>query len=280
MDLLPWLPALTTTGLLSTALWLGRTMISARLKLSIENEFNEKLEKFRSQVRESEEQIKADIRAREVEIAGLRTGALTALASRQIALDKRRLEAVEQLWSSITALAPARGISALMSTVDFEKTAHSGENNPKIRQVFQEIGANFDERQLDLSGAARARPFLSTMAWAIFSALQAVMLHDVMRCRALSNGIINLDFVDNTAVSNLIKIALPNYTQHIDQRRSSGYNHVLDALDAGLVTELQRMLSGAEADKESLELAANILSESRTVPVRLSSSTPQDGSVL
>src|SRR5712691_9429318 len=92
IGLLDWFPAVTTSGLLAMALWLGRNLILTRLTKSVEYEFSKKIEAVRTQFREGEERLKADLRAKEVEIAALRSGAMTALASRQIAVDKRRLE--------------------------------------------------------------------------------------------------------------------------------------------------------------------------------------------
>ena len=105
MDLISWLPSVTTTALLALALWLGRNLIATRLVKSVEHEFNTKLESLRAELRKNEEELfKADLRSKEAEIAALRGGAMTAMASRQVALDKRRLDAVDQLWSALTAL--------------------------------------------------------------------------------------------------------------------------------------------------------------------------------
>lgn len=92
-----WIPSLITTGLLAFALWLGRKLIVTRLAKSVEHEFNTKLEAVRAEFREKDELLKADLRLKESEIAALRGGAMTAMASRQMAVDKRRLEAVDQL---------------------------------------------------------------------------------------------------------------------------------------------------------------------------------------
>ncbi|MDO8681063.1 MAG: hypothetical protein Q7R30_21300, partial [Acidobacteriota bacterium] len=139
------------------------------------------------------------------------------------------------------------------------------ERDPKARQMFEMMGAGFDTKKLDLSGAAKARPFLSPMVWAIFSALQAVAMHGVMRWHVLKGGLGNEDFTDNEAISKLIKIALPHYSDYIDKHGPSAYYYVLEALDAQLLTELQCMLSGVEANKASIEQAAEILRQSNTV---------------
>lgn len=259
MDLIPWLPALTTTGLLAGALWLGRQLISTRLTKSVEHEFNKKIESVRADMRASEERLKAQLREKEAEISALRSGALSALASRQAALDKRRLEAVDQVWSSFNALAPARSLAASMSVVKFESAAKLAEHDPKVRQFFEMIGAGFDVKALDLSDAAKARPFLTPLVWAIFSAIHAVTMHSVMRWHILKGGIGTTDFVDNKAIEKLVVAALPHYADYLEKNGPSVYYYVLEALEARLLVEIQNMLSGVESDKASIEQAAEIV---------------------
>jgi hypothetical protein len=269
MDFISWFPPLTTTALFGYALYLGRHLIITRLTKSVEHEFNQKLESVRSQMRDSEERLKAELRTKETEISALRSGALTALASRHVAIDKRRLEAVDQLWQSVIALGTARGIAALMSTVSFEKAAPLTERDPKAREVFEMMGTGFDFKNIDLTGASKARPFLSPMVWATFSALQAVVMHSVMQWHILKGGLGNKDFISNDAISNLIKAALPHYSDYIDKHGSSAYFYLLEALDTQLLKEIQQMLSGVEADINSVERAADILLKSKAVSMQV-----------
>ena len=99
LDLLPCFPAVTTTGVLAWTLWLARELISTRLTKSVQLEFDKQIESVKADLRASNERFKAQLRDKEAEIATLRSGALSALASRHTALEKRRHEAVDQLWS-------------------------------------------------------------------------------------------------------------------------------------------------------------------------------------
>lgn len=274
MDLMPWLPALTTTGLLAAALWLGRQLISTRLTKSVEHEFDTKIESVRADMRASEERLKAQLREKEAEISALRSGALSVLASRQAALDKRRLEAVDQIWASFNALAPARGLAASMSVIKFESAAQQAEHDPKVRQFFEIIGGGFDAKTLDLSGAAKARPFLTPLVWAIFSAIQAVTMHSVMRWHVLKGGLGTTDFADNKAIEKLVVAALPHYAEYFEKNGPSVYYYVLEALDARLLAEIQNMLSGVESDRASIEQAAEIVRQANS----LQAATQEGGS--
>ena len=158
-----WLLLLVILG--AIVLWVSRKLIPAFLSKIVEHEFEEKLEGVRADFHKRAEEFKAALRLKEQEITDLRSGAMTAMASRQMAFDKRRLEAVDQLWSSVTALAGAKNISEWMATVKFDATADEAEKNPQLREIFTKIGAEFDPpNKLDLSSAAKARPFVSPMA--------------------------------------------------------------------------------------------------------------------
>ena len=254
MDLVSWLPSIATTSLLALALWLGRNLIATRLTKSVEYEFNTKLESLR-----------AELRSKEAEIAALRGGAMTAMASRQIALDKRRLEAVDQLWSTLTALGPAKYVSSLMAVVKFEPAAEYAAKDAKVREMFTMMSAGFDPNKLDLSGAAKARPFVSPMAWALFSAYQAIAMQAVMRLQIIKSGIGAKDLLDKNAVSKLVKTTLPHQASYVNEYGEAGYHHLLEELEGRLLKEFQKTLAGAEADKASIEQAAEILKQSNEI---------------
>lgn len=198
---------------------------------------------------------------------------MTAMASRQVTLEKRRLEAVDQLWSAFTALGPARAISSLMAVVKFDATAEEAARNVKLREVFQMMGTAFDAKKIDLSGSAIARPFVSSMAWALFSASQAIAMQAVMKMEIIKSGIGAKDLLNKDAVAKLVKAALPHHEAYIDQIGDAAYHYLLDELEARLLDELQKMLAGVEADKASVERAAEILVLSK----ELSDSTKQSG---
>lgn len=254
-----WLPSLATAGVLSAVAWLSREWIGARLTKSIQHEFDQKLEQLRADLRESEEKLKARIREKEGEIAALRSGALTALASRHAALDKRRLEAIDQIWGAFNALAPARGLATSMGFIKFESAAELAERDSKAREFFSMIGGGFDWSKLDQSGADKSRPFLTPMVWAVYLAIRAVALHAAVRWLVLKGGLGKTDYADADAIRALVVKVLPHYEDYLKEHGPAVYFHVLQALEERLVAELNTMMSGEEMDKASLKQAAEII---------------------
>jgi hypothetical protein len=89
--------------LILAAFLAGRKWIEASVEKSIQHRLDEKLEA-----------TKSDLRAKEAEISALREMVLSGTAQRRALLDKRKLEAVERIWASLTRLAPFVAVSRSM----------------------------------------------------------------------------------------------------------------------------------------------------------------------
>lgn len=272
MQITDWFPALTSTALFAAVLWLSREAISARLTRSIQHDFDKKIESIRSDFRAAEERLKAQLREKEAEISALRGGALSVLASRQASLDKRRLEAVDQLWAAFNSLAPARALATNLSVIKFESAAEIAERDPKAREFFESIGAGFDQSKIDQLSANKARPFVSPMAWAVFSAYRAVTTHSVMRWHVLKGGLGVKDYTDRDAIEKLVVAALPHYKDYLAKHGPDVYHYALDGLESKLLSELQSMLTGNDLDKASIEQAAEIIRQASALQATAASS--------
>ena len=250
----------TFTAILIAALYFGRDLLKTYLTRGVEHKFNTELEAVRGQLRESEERLKADLRSKEAELDALRSGAMTAMASRQVAVDKRRLEAVDQLWSAVVSLAQTKPIATLLAVVDFAQAAKRAEREPKLREFFKAMPAGgFDFKKLDLSGAQKARPFLTPLAWATYSALAGIATHCVLKLEILKGGISPEGLINDDAANQVIKAALPHSADFVDKYGSKGYHFVLDQLENKLLQDVQAMLAGVEGDKAAVEQAAEIV---------------------
>ena len=263
MNLTDWIPAISTTSLLAGALWLMRSLIIARLTKSVQHEYDGKLEVLRSDLRRNEETFKAELRAKDAQIELLRSGVISGLASRQAALDKRRIEAVDQLWSAVVALAPAKTASTMMATIKFDAASKDAAKNPQFRQIFEVMGGAIDLNKIGGANASQMRPFVSEMSWAIFSAYQAIIMFAILQLQMLKVGLDAPNVLNTETVSKLVKAVLPHQTKYIEKYGVSGCHYLLDELEVLLLNELRSMLKGEESDKASLEQAAVILKESK-----------------
>lgn len=264
MDIL--LASGSTALLFTAAIWLLKNLIVTRLTRSVESEFSKILESYRSELRVSEEKFKYELGAKERELAALRSGAISALASRQASLDARRLQAADDVWNCVVGLSPLRFVSSIMSRIKFEEAAEAAVHDPKVRLLVSFLDKHFDAKNLEGQlPASRARPFVSPMLWASFSAYSTILYQALMRANAIKGGIGARDFMDNEKVSKLLKSVLPHYAKLIDDHGAAAYHHLLEDLEGQIIKEIHLSISGVEADAESIKRAADVLRQANEI---------------
>ena len=172
----------------------------------------------------------------------------------------RRLQATEDIWSAVNSMAGAKNISAMMATIKFDAAAKEAAQNEQFREIFKVMGGAFDVKKLDLSGASKSRPYISHLAWAYYSAYQSIVMHAVIQMEMLKAGL-NKDFSKTEEITKLVKVALPHQEEYIEKHGLSACHYLLEELESKLLTQIENILNGVEADQESLEKAAEILKE-------------------
>ncbi|WAG07850.1 hypothetical protein NRZ30_01965 [Aeromonas jandaei] len=246
-----WFPALTTTAVFSGVLWLARSLISTRLTNSVKSEFESKLEFLRS-----------ELKAKELQIESLRSGAMSGLITRQAALYQRKLEAIDQIWDSVKELDKAKHCSTAIATLNFESCLTVSTKNPKFRDFIEKIGGDFDLKSLDLSGANLARPFITPLAWAYYSAFLAIITSAVIKMQILKVGMEKADVIlKSDYPQKLIKTVLPLRAKYLDENGDSVHHFLLDEIEQLLLLELKNIQDGNEVDKDNAQRAAAINKE-------------------
>ena len=274
MEFSDWfLSASSSTALILATAWLCRQLIATILKATVQHEFDEKLEAIRTDFHKSEELFKADLRSKESQIAALQSGALTGMVTRQVALDKRRLEAIDHLWEGVKALAPFKPASMWLKTINFEKALESLSENPRTKGLFEQLSPKLDPRNFPNVDVHKARPYVSEMAWALFCAYQAILIYTTMQFFILQRGLATAaELLDTDKVSKLVLTALPHYQEYVEKHGAKGYPYILETLETEILKELQRMMVGEESDKSNVERAAKIMQE----VTRVNEATPKN----
>ena len=153
-----------TTALVLLVLWLARNLIQVRLKRSVQSEFDHKLERIRSELRVSEESLKAIVRAKEAEIDSLRDNAMTALATRRVAFEKRRMEACDHIWEQVSHLQPFHGLVTIVKAIYTEESIRKARNEEEFRQKVRQLTSAFKDDDFDKVKGMSAQPYMSDLA--------------------------------------------------------------------------------------------------------------------
>jgi hypothetical protein len=221
---------------------------------------------LKSELRRSEEEFTANLRENERQLKSLTDTALSLRSSRQVALDGRRLQAVEKLWTAKIATDRMKMAAAMISQLNLDemfKAANSGEPGiEKFAGMLDQLTGLDLRKEVPQASAVSERPFLPPNVWALFAAYQGVMLHSVMSLKVLSMGTAEFFKRDDT-LKPLMLVALPEYKNYIEKYGFSGYYHLLDALEEKLLTALSEMLDGKDVDDATIKRSAEIMSAVR-----------------
>ena len=201
-------------------------------------------------------------------------GVLSGRAQRQALVNKRRLDAIDHVWSSLETLAPYRSVAAEHGpNFDFAAVARRAPTEPKLQGVFKLISTTNVPDPPVLTNPAAGEPPISAsspLAWAYFSTYHTIVVSAYTFAQLLSIGVEDPDRLFATDyVRALVKAALPHHADYIDRTHPSAYFNLLDELQDRLLDELQKMIRGEEQDTTSLERAAAIMVQAAELSKRM-----------
>lgn len=248
-----------TMALFSLALWLARNLIITRLKNSVAHEYASLLEAYKLELRRSEEEFKSELRSKELELSALRTGVLSAVSNRQLLLDKKRMEATEEIWSSVVSLGAFRFVSSWMSRIKFEEAAEAAKTDPNVRKLVEVLDKQIDPDAIKAQLVpSKSRPYVTPMLWASYSAYSTVMMQAVMRAYVIKHGV-GFELIDSSKCAEVLKLVLPHQSNYIDKFGPSCYHHLLEEIEEKIIKEIHQTISGAETDEAGIKQAAAVI---------------------
>lgn len=266
--------AVVSAALVTSVAWLARTLIYERLKASVQHEFNEKLEVIRTDAKQREALLQAELRAqdsrlqaalrnREQQLQLLQSDVLNARASRQAALETRRLDAIDLLWSSFQGLAPLRLATKMMEPIDFNKALKESATDQKTRAFFSDIAkmAGVSTEQLQARAADtpwKARLYVSDQSWKLFEAYQGVLNVFLLRLKQLEIGIDkDITLIEKSIAE--VKEALPHYTDLLDKYGGDVLPILIDDLGKAFELSLLKMLKNEPSSAQDIEEVGSLM---------------------
>ena len=184
--------------------------------------------------------------------------------SRRVGVDQRRLVALERLWDSVIALAPAKGalrMTSVMNMPEVIRGAQSGRDADGLRKVGDMMWqtAQLDKMSVEMRAGDKERPFVGALTWAVFSAYKSALMIPVVQLGVVRAGAGPNTIVDDETLIAPIRAAMPEWKDYLDKFGTSGLYAVVDAMEEKLLTEIRRDLEGAEADSSAVARAAEIV---------------------
>lgn len=259
MTFMDWIPALSVPAVLGIAGYWARAMLLTRLKHAVSHEYDAKLAALKAELEVKQTSLKAELQAKQAQLDSFRSAVLSGITSRQAAVDKRRLEAVDQLWEAVRLLGFAKGAATLMSTLKFEALLKEAEHNPKAKELVKPFSVPIDKMSELGIVSHKARPYLSALTWAYYSAYQAILMYAVAQLELLKSGLNMPELLNSDRVVKLANAALPGYEKYLAEHGTTGAFYLLDELESKLLAELTRTLKEGAGVVENVGQVSAIL---------------------
>ncbi|WP_119268588.1 hypothetical protein [Taklimakanibacter deserti] len=256
-----WLSStgLSMASILAVLYFFRDTLVVPFLSKSFDAKLETKLERIRSEHRKSEEAFSADLRAKQAEIDSLRGAALTGLTSRHIALDKRRIEAVEKTWASFISARRFSGFAHIMTMIKFEAAAEATERDDTVREKFERFFKPFQLETFAQDQAADSEmPFLTPQAWALYNAYRMIIAVTIVQAHVIRFGV-GTKMMKEQPFADVVIPVLPHRKAFIEKFGFAAGPHLLSEIEGLLLSELRTMLTGHESDKQSALQAQELL---------------------
>lgn len=246
MNFLDWAVYTVGTGTVLAGLaYLCRELIATRLKASVQHEFDVKVERLRGELKVAEANVQL--------LAG---NVISGMMARQAELTRRRMEGIDTLWASWISLSALKFAVVVSSRLDFEAIRRAMPETEGLAKMLEELDKNNIE-QLDWNGGLKARPWVSPLAWAIYSAYTSIIATSIFRIKSSKASI--PDVLDDASVLAVVREALPERAAEIDKHGLIYVESYWQDLEAKLHAEFQAMLTRGDDDAAALQHAERIL---------------------
>jgi len=238
---------LTPSALVAIIIFVVGTWIKATIEKGEQHEWDKKLEAIRSDLRREEEARKADFKARDDQLTSLRAAALAGLSTRHSALEQRRLNAIEKIWSATVDRRRFHLVASVFRTLKFEKALKAAAQNDVEGQKVQKFASamakafGVEEPKPAIPGDEE-RLFVSPLAWALFSSYGQIVSYPVVALSIMRFGQPENLIRPPAEILELAKASLPEWSKFIDEWGVASIASILGPLEEKLFSELQRSL--------------------------------------
>jgi hypothetical protein len=162
------LTSLAASGALVVMLiWLSKEWITARLRTSIQHEYNQKLESLKSQLKAESDVALVELRAAIERQANLLAAAHSSFAEGQKAAMERKLLAVDTLWSCVLRLRanlpPILGFIDVLTVDEYKGIKSDPTFDALSRDWPVEKISQLADTQVE-----QVRPYVGEYTWAVF----------------------------------------------------------------------------------------------------------------
>ena len=250
--------AAVSGALVAVLIWLSREWMSARLKGSIQHEYDQKLEVHKAQIKAENEVAFLELKTSVEREAALHAVAHASFSEGQKAAMERKLSSVDRLWGKVInlrgSLPPILTFIDVL-TVDEYKDA---KDHPSFQSMSSELSP---EKISSMVGnkddpIESVRPYVGEYMWAVFFSYQAIMLRLLFLLHIGRDDAAKIEWHKDTGIRQLMEAILtPKELEEFDSTQFGKVTWIQRRLESKILSASSKVISGEEFGDESLKQA-------------------------
>lgn len=259
-----WLASdVITLALVAFIVWVSRHYLAQLITNLVKSSFERDLEAVRS-----------ELRLRESDIDALRSGALSSAASLQASIAQRRIQAADDLWQSVNVWSEFTVQMTLMSALDFDELSESIAHDPSVQGMVDAF-SNITPTDLALrvAPAMSARPYLSDLTWALYSAYTAIFGVTLLKINILKYRWRTKGGFSEPATRDLLIKAVPEEEARIRSQGDTCHPKIAEILKEKILVELRASIAGKHMDADNVARSSEIVRLASKVHAELEQAT-------
>lgn len=195
--------------------------------------------------------MRSDLRRKEAKIGALQQNVLSGRAGRQSILDRRRIEALENLWREVVKLNIFLWPAQMLVLLKLDEIDKRAARDPNVRQFMETISGGDHKEKMEDMRAEIERPYVPLQVWKLFSAYRSLLIFCYMRLRVSSLGMGGENMFKDEEVTKEIKGVMPHFSDYLDKYGVSGAAGLAHPLRELVFEAIRTALSSNESDVEN-----------------------------
>ena len=258
------LPVLTSGGVI----WLCREWISARLKASIQHEYDQKLETHKASLKSQNEASLLELKNEIDQTFTLYRAAQISFTEGQKAAIERKLDSLDKLWNEILRLKnespPILGFINLLSVEEYRSARNHKDFGALARGCSIEKIAEYLEKKDN--PVERVRLYVGDYLWSIFFAYRQLMGRIPWLLSASLENEEKAEWHKDKGIRQILEAVLSeNELTEFDRINLGKISWLQQRLESKILAASRKIISGERLSEESLAQAQTILERAATM---------------
>lgn len=277
MDWNTWGPAVLSSFVVTILTLAGGYFLKAIIEQGVKYGFDRQIEELKSSLRQSEN-----------ELATMRSTMLARITASNQEVDKRRLKALETLWSAVVFQNRFSMAIAFAKVINLDAVAAAMQkDNSDARAIKQMAGMIWSVQGYEklaesaLTDISSERLFVPVKSWLAYQAIANMVTRASFLMAAMKEGLDFKGLIKGPEdINGMIISVLPHAADYLKDFPETGGYYLIPQLEEAAFSDITAAISGASYDMDMAARIAMVMEQTRQMEEnRLPEKIPEELSV-